>query len=97
MAWAQASDDLASVGVGARGRADSRLAMAYASANWMIGGDRSRRKLERQMKSQRFVERGELRCGQLPDPCSDPLDGDRPHLLGLGLGVARQSGVIGIE
>ena len=31
---------------------------------------------ERQMQSQCFVERGQLRSGQLPDPRSDPLDRD---------------------
>lgn len=31
---------------------------------------------KRQMQSQSFVERGELRSGQLPDPRSDPLDRD---------------------
>ena len=45
---------------------------------------------ERQMQAQRLVERQHVRLGHAAQDRTDPLDGHRPHLLGLGLRVDAQ-------
>lgn len=46
------------------------------------------------MQPEGMVERGLQRRWQHAAPPADPLDGDGPDLLGLGLGVAMQAGEV---